>query len=99
VETQGHWNDLAIERSTPVLFGLYSLTCLFAHALQPAGKVAFYQTAWYTKTEATFREVLATVRRARTWWGYFNFGTSTGEADVFLIPRALLDRLALAACY
>ena len=63
METQGHWNDLAIERSTPVLFGLYSLTCLFAHALQPAGKVAFYQTAWYTKTEVTIQAVISSEAR------------------------------------
>ena len=28
VETQQQWSDLAIERTTPVLLGLYSLLCL-----------------------------------------------------------------------
>ena len=97
VETQRQWNDLAIERTTPVLLGLFSLVCLFAHALQPASQLELYQTAWYHKAEATFSDVLATVRRAL--WGYFNFKTSPENGEVCLIPRSLLDRLAFAACY
>ncbi|HEX2911738.1 MAG TPA: transposase [Chloroflexia bacterium] len=46
VETQRQWSDKAIERTTPVLFGLFSLACLFADALHPEGKVPLYQTAW-----------------------------------------------------
>ncbi len=30
VETQRQWSDAAIERTTPVLLGLYSLVCLWA---------------------------------------------------------------------
>jgi DDE superfamily endonuclease/Archaeal putative transposase ISC1217 len=97
VETQRQWNDLAIERTTPVLLGLFSLVCLFGNALQPDGKFELYQTAWYPKTEATFSDILAAVRRAL--WGYFNFQTSPDKPDVCLIPRAVLDRLAFAACY
>jgi len=33
LETQRQWSDLAIERTTPLLFGLYSLVTLFGHAL------------------------------------------------------------------
>ena len=32
IETQRHWSDLAIERSTPALLGLYSLVTLLGHA-------------------------------------------------------------------
>jgi hypothetical protein len=35
IETQRQWSDLAIERSTPLLFGLYSLVTLFGQALYP----------------------------------------------------------------
>ena len=35
IETQRQWSDLAIERSTPLLFGLYSLVTLFGQALHP----------------------------------------------------------------
>jgi hypothetical protein len=32
LETQRQWSDLAIERTTPLLFGLFSLVTLFGHA-------------------------------------------------------------------
>jgi hypothetical protein len=97
IETQRQWSDMAIERTTPVLCGLFSLACLFANALHPDGKVPLYQTGWYHKSEASFRDVLAAVRRSM--WGYFNYETSPLRADVCLIPRSVLDRLAFAACY
>ncbi len=90
-------NDLAIERTTPVLLGLFSLVCLFANALQPDGNFQLYQTAWYRKTEATFSDILAAVRRALS--GYFNFQTAPAKPDVCLVPRSILDRLAFTACY
>ncbi len=97
VETQRQWNDQAIERTTPVLFGLYSLVGLFANALYQSGQIELYQTAWYHKTEASFSDLLAAVRR--TLWGNFNFLTSSQNEEVSLIPRSILDRLAFAACY
>ena len=39
IETQRQWSDLAIERTTPLLFGLYSLVALFGHALAPEGQL------------------------------------------------------------
>jgi hypothetical protein len=39
IETQRQWSDLAIERSTPLLFGLYSLVTLFGQALHPDGQI------------------------------------------------------------
>ena len=37
IETQRQWSDRAIERTTPLLFGLYSLVTLFGSALAPDG--------------------------------------------------------------
>jgi hypothetical protein len=39
IETQRQWSDQAIERSTPLLFGLYSLVTLFGQALHPDGQI------------------------------------------------------------
>ncbi|MCI0353165.1 MAG: transposase [Acidobacteriales bacterium] len=97
IETQRQWSDLAIERTTPCLFGLYSLVALLANALHPDGKVPIQQTAWYEKKEATFSDVLATVRRHL--WGNFNYLTSPHDPHVRLIPEADLMRLAHAVCY
>jgi hypothetical protein len=97
VETQRQWSDLAIERTTPALFGLFSLVALFAHALQPAGQIPCATSAWYPKSEATFADLLAFVRRAL--WGHFTFQTASASQAMLLIPRAFLDRLAFAVCY
>jgi hypothetical protein len=97
VETQRQWSDLAIERSTPALLGLYSLVALCGQALTPDGQVPVQQTAWYPKEQATFSDVLALVRRAV--WNDFNFGTSPTDPDLLLIPRATLERFAFALCY
>ena len=97
IETQRQWNDLAIERTTPALFGLFSLVALLGQALYPDGHLPLPQSAWYHKTEASFGDVLALVRRAL--WGNFNYQTSAVDPDLVLIPRADLERLAYAVCY
>src|SRR5256884_8610102 len=74
IETQRQWSDQAIERSTPLLFGLDSLVTLFGRALHPNGRIPVAQTAWYRKHTATFRDVLALVRRYL--WGQGSFPTS-----------------------
>ena len=62
IETQRQWSDLAIERNTPALLGLYSLVALFAQALHPDGKIPVARAAWYAKEQATFSDVLLEVR-------------------------------------
>jgi hypothetical protein len=97
VETQRQWSDLAIERSTPGLLGLYSLVAVFGKGLYPDGKIPVHTTAWYRKREATFSDVLAVVRREL--WGNFTYRTSDIEPDVLLVPRSHIDRFAYALCY
>ena len=63
VETQRQWSDKAIARSTPALLGLFSLVVLLGHALHPSGQIPVERTAWYRKEQATFSDVLRTVRR------------------------------------
>jgi DDE superfamily endonuclease len=97
IETQRQWSDLAIERTTPLLFGLYSLVTLFGSALAPDGHPPHRQASWYHKSTATFRDILALVRRHL--WGNFAFPTSRSDPTVVLLPRATLQQLAHAACY
>jgi hypothetical protein len=97
IETQRQWSDRAIERSTPLLLGLYSLVTLFGQALCPDGQLPVAQTAWYRKQTATFCDVLAVVRRHL--WGQETFSTSPTGPDVVLVPRSTLERFALAVCY
>jgi hypothetical protein len=97
IETQRQWSDRAIERSTPLLFGLYSLVALFGLALHPDGLVPIAQAAWYRKQTATFGDVLALVRQHL--WVSGTFPTSPTDPDAVLVPRSTLERFSLAVCY
>ena len=97
VETQRQWSDLAIERSTPSLLGLYRVVVFLGLALHPDGIIPVQQAAWYPKTHATFSDVLATVRRHL--WDGLTFQTSAVHPDLCLVPRSDLTRLLQAACY
>ena len=97
IETQRQWSDRAIERSTPLLFGLSSLVALFGRALCPDGCVPVAQAAWYRKPIATFRDLLALIRRHL--WGFLTFPTSPADPGMVLLPRSMLERLSWAVCY
>lgn len=60
VETQRQWSEKAITRTTPVLFGLYSLIVLIA---QKSKEVKIRKTAWYLKKHFAFSDFLVEVRR------------------------------------
>lgn len=65
VETQRQWSDKAINRSTPMLMGLFSLVCIMAYRLTDGKSVPAISTAWYEKKDqATFSDVLIYVKNA-----------------------------------
>lgn len=96
IETQRQWSDQAIERTTPLLFSLYSLVALFGQVLHPDGDIPVAQAAWYRKQTATFRDVLAVIRRRL--WGEGTFPTSPTHPGVVLVPTSMLERLSWAVC-
>jgi hypothetical protein len=63
VQTQRQWSELAIARTTPALLGLFSLVTLMAQALPTGARVPIRSAAWYAKTDVTFSDCLAVVRR------------------------------------
>ena len=63
VETQRQWSDLAIARTTPALFGLFSLVCLMATRLSEMVEIIPEKASWYPKSQVTFSDVLTIVRR------------------------------------
>ena len=97
IETQRQWSDLAIARSTPVLFGLFSLVTLLADALLKDETKVVRTAAWYAKEQPTFSDALAWVRRCL--WSSCHFQTSQLDTDVVKIPRSLFERLTDAVCY
>jgi hypothetical protein len=97
IETQRQWNDFAISRTTPALFGLYSLVTLLAQTLPPAQTRRVRAAAWYAKPRPTFADALAVVRREL--WSHSHFPMSRAKSEVVEIPRSLLERLTDAVCY
>ncbi|MBF0351763.1 MAG: hypothetical protein HQM11_12090 [SAR324 cluster bacterium] len=79
VETQRQWSDLAIVRTTPCLFGLFSLICCATIEFYRKGELTPKGSAWYKKTEITFSDLIAVMRRKN--WGskYFNSEKTTEQ--------------------
>jgi len=97
IETQRQWSPLAILRTTPALFGLYSLVTLFAHALLQGQPMPLRQAAWYAKQLPTFADTLAFVRQHL--WHVTIQWMSPADTDVVQIPRAFFDRLTEVLAY
>ena len=105
VETQRQWSDLAIARTTPVLFGLFSIVTLLANCLAQGGTLPVRQAAmgfqllphWYRKPRATFSDAIAAVRQ-RLWLHLSLFPSDSGSR-LKETPQALLDGLLESACY
>jgi hypothetical protein len=97
METQRQWTPLAIARTTPALFGLFSLVTLLAHPAMTDVVPPIPHTAWYDKPQPTFADALALVRR-RLWTSLL-FQPSPLAPDPNKIPRALLDHLCTLLSY
>jgi DDE superfamily endonuclease len=62
VQSQRQWAKLATTRTTPVLLALFSLTCLIAYRIHTLSPLVPPTTAWYTKSELSFADLLEQVR-------------------------------------
>jgi hypothetical protein len=98
VETQRQWSDKAIERTTPILLGLFSWITLAAHLLVERAQLSIRQAAWYVKERPTFSDALSAVRQ-QLWFPATIFSMSATEPDIVKIPRSLFDRLVDTVCY
>lgn len=99
IETQRQWAPKAIARATPALMGLFSLVTLMTHALCPEAKVPIGSAAWYDKTEATFSDCLALIRRELLRARVFSTPHSRAGSEPIHAPtlEAILDALPLTA--
>src|SRR5262249_19041925 len=79
VETQRQWSDEAIARTTPILFGLFSIVTLMAMRLSNNGQIPFETTAWYKKQAATFSDCMVLVRSHLTRVKKLNKSDSQAE--------------------
>jgi hypothetical protein len=91
LETQRQWSDQAIARTTPVLLALVSIVTLLAWRLSQGGLIPVETTAWYHKTEPTFVDCLALVRR-HLWHARY-LVNSAADPEFVQFPREALELL------
>ena len=96
VETQRQSSDPAIDRTTPVLLGLFSLITLWANDLYTKHTPTVRTASWYQKSLPTFSDALAEIRR-RLWTQ--NLWMSRQEFDPAKITPATFNTLIDLACY
>ena len=94
VETQRQWSDRAIARATPCLLGLFSLITLLAARLRTSDRRSVATSAWYRKSQPTFSDTLAIVRR-HLWreQGFF----MSRRANHVAKPKAALQKAVVYA--
>ncbi len=99
METQRQWSERAIARTTPALFGLFSVVTLAADLLvEQRGGIAPRATAWYAKTNPTFADAIALVRR-HIWAQQETFSPSELGPELIKLPRGVYRRMIDALAY
>jgi hypothetical protein len=81
IETQRQWNDLAIGRSTPLLFGLFSLVTTLARDAESLCRMA----ASYTRQPSDIQRRNCLVRTLSL--ASYHFKMLKSKADIVEIPR------------
>lgn len=97
IETNRQWSDKAIKRTTPCLFGLFSLVTMMAETLSKEGKLKIRSAVWYDKRVATFSDAIGCVRQQI--WEAQSFQTSANEWEMIKIPRSFLNTLTDTLCF
>lgn len=97
VETQRQWSDLAIARTTPALFAMFSIVVLMALELLKSKPMPVLNCAWYKKSDATFSDVIALVRR-HIWYSR-NYNNSSNAPDSTYFQGNLFKTLLYLVCY
>ena len=99
METQRQWSERAIARTTPALFGLFSVVTLAADVLiEQQGGILPRTTAWYAKTNPTFADAIALVRR-HIWAQQEAFSPSALGPELIKLPRGVYGRMIDALAY
>jgi hypothetical protein len=97
IETQRQWSDKAIGRTTPCLYGLFSLITMVAQDLSKKDKLKIRSAVWYEKKLATFSDAIGCVRQYL--WEQESFQTSKKEVEMIKIPRSLMECLTETLCF
>lgn len=113
-ETQRQWSQGAIERTTPCLFGIFTLVVLMACLLHPEpDSLPTAKSSWYKKEEPTFSDAIAAVRHHLWQSERWDYGKTISKAKSVekikdtslkienwsLIPTQMLNHLQNMLCY
>jgi len=95
------WSDKAIQRTTPLLMGLYSILILIAIKMNKVRALVVHETtSWYDKQgELTFTDIIVIVRREIWSKRYFSKSANNDEFEKFSGQEIehLIYQLSLAA--
>jgi len=97
IETNRQWSAKAIQRTTPCLYGMFSMITMVAQELSKNGKLKMRQAVWYHKQVATFSDAIGCVRQQI--WEWKSFQTSGSEVEMIKIPRLYLECLTDTLCF
>src|SRR5262249_11200803 len=82
----------------PALLGLFSLITIWVNTSSKLSQsIRPRDAAWYAKSELTFSDAIAAVRRVL--WAHPNISMSGKPRDMVKIPRPLFDRFTQTLCY
>ena len=99
VETQRQWSERAIARTTPALFGLFSVVTLAAILIEQRGGMAPRTAAWYDKTSPSFGRHRP--GRRHLWVQGFSLSAPLVRRTGYIwkVPAALYHRLVDSLAY
>ena len=93
METQRQWSDLAIQRTTPIVLGLFSIVTWITFHLTQNEAIPIQKTAWYPKEKVPFSDCLFMVRKHIWQTQIQNYVISTSGQDITQFTPDLLDVL------
>ncbi len=96
-ETQRQWSDKAIARTAPALFGIFSFIVSAATEMLKDDKLNIMICAWYNKTDATFSDIIAYVRKC-IWQARFSEDSSENDNCTYF-KNDFLDALLEQVCF
>jgi hypothetical protein len=95
METQHQWSDKAIQRTTPIVLGLYSIVTWITADLAQQDDIPIQRTAWYNKEKVTFSDCLFLVRKHIWQTQIANYVMSTPDEDIIQLTPDILDLLLI----
>ncbi len=93
METQRQWSDKAIQRTTPIVLGLFSIVTWMTFHLTQNEAIPIQKTAWYNKEKVTFSDCFFMVRKHIWQTQIHNYMISTSPDDIIQFTPDILDVL------